>query len=128
AEGVLDYWASLLYRHQPALARGEPPPGPQARVPDPASLPAGPVLAEFDPGQAPQLDDALCPYLGLDAFREANQDKFFGREWLVEDMAGRLKENRFLAVVGPSGSGKSSLVLAGLLPALKAGQLLPGSA
>jgi len=105
-QSLLDYWATLLYR----IGR-EPPDA---------------TLAEFDPSLAPELDDALCPYVGLDAFREINHDVFFGRQRLVEDMISRLEENRLLAVVGPSGSGKSSLVLAGLLPALKAGAM-PGS-
>ncbi len=105
-QSLLDYWSNLLYR---------------------ASYSVEDVtLAEFDPKQAPELDEALCPYLGLEAFRESTQGLFFGRQRLVEEMMNRLKENRLLAVVGPSGSGKSSLVLAGLVSALKAGAL-PGS-
>jgi WD40 repeat protein/DNA-binding SARP family transcriptional activator len=70
------------------------------------------------------------PYKGLRAFAEADAGDFFGREQQVERLVGRLAERRsigagsvsgFLAVVGPSGSGKSSLVRAGLLPALRAG-------
>lgn len=70
------------------------------------------------------------PYKGLRAFDEADQDDFFGREVAIRDLLGRMSEendlSRFLAVVGPSGSGKSSLVKAGLIPALRRGGL-PGS-
>jgi serine/threonine protein kinase/DNA-binding SARP family transcriptional activator len=66
------------------------------------------------------------PYKGLRAFREADAMDFYGREELVTQLINRLAENRFLAVVGPSGSGKSSAVKAGLIPALRKGAL-PGS-
>jgi WD40 repeat protein len=73
-----------------------------------------------------QLSD-ICPYRGLAAFTEADAEFFFGREPLVADLVAHLRQNpRFLAVVGPSGSGKSSLVQAGLFPALRQGQA-PGS-
>jgi WD40 repeat protein/tRNA A-37 threonylcarbamoyl transferase component Bud32 len=58
------------------------------------------------------------PYRGLLAFEPADGDLFFGREELVAAMVPELRESRFLAVVGASGSGKSSLVRAGLVPAL----------
>src|SRR5690349_7393036 len=71
------------------------------------------------------------PYKGLRAFQEADASDFFGRETLTTHLLARLVETtelaRFLAVVGPSGSGKSSVVRAGLLPALRAGAV-PGSA
>jgi WD40 repeat protein/serine/threonine protein kinase len=68
------------------------------------------------------------PYKGLQAFQEADADDFFGREDLIKQIIERLAEpaDRFLAVVGPSGSGKSSVVKAGVLPALRRGAL-PGS-
>ncbi len=105
-QSLLDYWSTLLYRegHEPPDA----------------------TLAEFDPELAPELDDVLCPYLGLEAFRETNSMIFFGRARLVDFLIGRLEERRLLALVGPSGSGKSSVVRAGVIPALKAGAL-PGS-
>jgi DNA-binding SARP family transcriptional activator/class 3 adenylate cyclase/WD40 repeat protein/energy-coupling factor transporter ATP-binding protein EcfA2 len=67
-----------------------------------------------------------CPYKGLARFEEADAANFFGRERLVADLVARLAESPMLAVVGPSGSGKSSLVRAGLLPALTAGVLPAG--
>ena len=63
------------------------------------------------------------PYKGLRAFQEADAPDFFGREVLTGRLVARLAEDhpmvRFLAVVGPSGSGKSSVVKAGLIPALR---------
>jgi AAA ATPase domain len=67
-----------------------------------------------------------CPYMGLAAFGAEQADRFFGRERLVGELAARTVATGLLALVGPSGSGKSSLVSAGLLPSLAAG-LLPGS-
>lgn len=70
------------------------------------------------------------PYKGLRPFKEADAKDFFGREALTEHLIARLAEvhelSRFLAIVGPSGSGKSSVVQAGLVPALRNGAL-PGS-
>ena len=60
------------------------------------------------------------PYPGLRAFRLEESDRFFGRDAEIEDLLERLvvRNDRFIAVIGPSGSGKSSLVYAGLIPAL----------
>ena len=70
------------------------------------------------------------PYKGLRAFEEADAADFFGRDALVGRLVARLAEDgeasRLLAVVGPSGSGKSSVVNAGLIPALREGAV-PGS-
>lgn len=68
------------------------------------------------------------PYKGLQAFEESDAEVFFGREGLVDQIVARLRESEahFLAIVGPSGSGKSSAVKAGLLPALRRGAI-PGS-
>lgn len=64
------------------------------------------------------------PFKGLQYFDEADADLFFGRETLTADLIGRLCKSRFLAVVGASGSGKSSVVRAGLVSALKRGEPL----
>ena len=73
-----------------------------------------------------QISD-ICPYRSLDVFNEEDAQFFFGRERVVQKMIDSLKrEPRFLAVLGPSGSGKSSAVRAGLIPALKQGKV-PGS-
>jgi WD40 repeat protein/DNA-binding SARP family transcriptional activator/energy-coupling factor transporter ATP-binding protein EcfA2 len=61
------------------------------------------------------------PYRGLNAFGEADAELFFGRNELATQLVDHLHENNFLAVIGPSGSGKSSVIKAGLLPALRKG-------
>jgi WD40 repeat protein len=64
----------------------------------------------------------LCPYQSLKAFTEAEAAFFFGRQSTIEDLLAALhKEPRLLPVLGPSGSGKSSLVQAGLIPRLRQG-------
>ena len=72
--------------------------------------------------------DVRNPYKGLRPFTEADAHDFYGREAFVERLldrwrgpAGRASRARFLAVVGASGSGKSSAVRAGFVPALRAG-------
>jgi WD40 repeat protein/transcriptional regulator with XRE-family HTH domain len=70
-------------------------------------------------GAPPALVEAGCPYRGLEAFDEEHADLFFGREAAVQRLLEQLKGSRFIAVIAPSGSGKSSLVRAGLLPALR---------
>jgi WD40 repeat protein/DNA-binding SARP family transcriptional activator/energy-coupling factor transporter ATP-binding protein EcfA2 len=72
--------------------------------------------------QAPALDDEypVCPFKGLAAFEAADAEYFFGRVRLVGELTARIADSALLAIVGPSGSGKSSLLRAGLLPALAA--------
>lgn len=67
-----------------------------------------------------------CPFKGLATFEVADADLFFGRERLIAEMVARLVGSSFLGVVGPSGSGKSSAVRAGLVPTVAAG-VLPSS-
>lgn len=82
--------------------------------------------------QRPGIDWALedvdrpaePPYRGLEFYREEDAGLFFGRERLTTDLIARLRSHPFLAVVGASGSGKSSLVRAGVVPALKRGKKL----
>ena len=85
-------------------------------------------------GQSLPAYDGRCPFRGLFPFRAEDREFFFGRQALVDKLTARLGEHGFLAVLGPSGSGKSSLVLAGLVPALQADEpqlrmayLTPGS-
>jgi tetratricopeptide (TPR) repeat protein/energy-coupling factor transporter ATP-binding protein EcfA2 len=69
--------------------------------------------------------DAVCPYRGLDAFREEDSAFFFGRgkaddpNSAIGELVTKVQERPFVMVVGRSGSGKSSLINAGLLPALR---------
>ena len=64
--------------------------------------------------------DAACPYKRLYAFHEADALHFFGRQVFTEKLLTAVQRQPLVAVVGPSGSGKSSVVFAGLLPALRA--------
>jgi WD40 repeat protein/tRNA A-37 threonylcarbamoyl transferase component Bud32 len=70
--------------------------------------------------------EGVCPFKGLASFEPVDADYFFGRERLVAELVARLVGAGFLGIVGPSGGGKSSVLRAGLLPAL-AGGVLPGS-
>ena len=76
------------------------------------------------------LIETKNPYKGLRAFQQADASDFFGRSVMIQSVLDRLQEpvveSNFLAVIGPSGSGKSSLVKAGVLPALRQG-MIPGS-
>ncbi|NET33263.1 MAG: diguanylate cyclase [Cyanothece sp. SIO1E1] len=60
-----------------------------------------------------------CPYQGLRFFDESTQDFFFGRKQVVETLKQKLEQISFVPVIGTSGSGKSSVVRAGLIPWLK---------
>jgi WD40 repeat protein len=71
-------------------------------------------------------EERVNPYRGLEPFEPEHARYFFGREVLTEILVEQLRRGRFLAVLGASGSGKSSVVRAGVLPALAQGKL-PGS-
>jgi WD40 repeat protein len=62
---------------------------------------------------------SVCPYRGLLHFREEDAAFFFGRELAIEQLVTAVDRHSFTAVVGPSGSGKSSVVRAGLVPRLR---------
>ena len=76
------------------------------------ALPAGPL-------QRRELQIDESPYAGLSSFQEADADRFFGRTREIAALVNRIRDRPLLAVVGPSGTGKSSFVRAGLVPALK---------
>ena len=74
------------------------------------------------------LTEGMAPYLGLESFKQEHAPFFFGREALTEWLMAKLRVapgakegNRFLAILGASGSGKSSLAQAGPVPALRNG-------
>jgi energy-coupling factor transporter ATP-binding protein EcfA2 len=69
----------------------------------------------------PETKQAANPFPGLRTFESTETHLFFGRDGQSEELLRRLRRTRFLAVVGTSGSGKSSLIRAGLLPALQGG-------
>src|SRR6516162_1896454 len=73
---------------------------------------------------SPANQALAMPYPGLRPFEAEDQSLFFGREAQVSAMLRQLEDHHFVAVVGSSGSGKSSLVRAGLLPAVREGFLL----
>jgi WD40 repeat protein len=74
----------------------------------------------------PLAAETRNPYKGLRPFFERDAEDFFGRTDLVVELLEKVDSSRLIALVGPSGSGKSSVVSAGLIPALRSGQL-PGS-
>jgi TPR repeat protein len=77
------------------------------------------------PSPGDVVREAICPYRGLDAFREEDAAFFFGRgtagepESPIGQLVHKVREHPFVMAVGRSGSGKSSLIYAGLLPALR---------
>jgi len=73
------------------------------------------------------IDLGLCPYRGLRAFTSEDAQYFYGREALTQQLVHHLASKSFLAVVGASGSGKSSVVQAGLIAELRCGKQLSGS-
>jgi hypothetical protein len=83
-----------------------------------------PVIAS-DLESPPMIE--RCPYLGLAGYAETDAPLFAGREPLVSRVAGSLADQPVVVLTGASGVGKSSLVRAGLIPALRSGAL-PGSA
>src|SRR5204862_3818581 len=83
---------------------------------------------DLAPGPEAQAQEVVvaCPFKGLASFETDDAEYFFGRERVVSDVVSRLIGSSFVGLVGPSGSGKSSILKAGLLPAIAAGAL-PGS-
>jgi hypothetical protein len=84
------------------------------------------LLTAVQPREGPEaVRLAICPYRGLDAFREEDSAFFFGRGSAndpgspIGQLVAKVRDHGFVMVVGRSGSGKSSLVYAGLLPALR---------
>ncbi|MBS2028084.1 MAG: protein kinase [Deltaproteobacteria bacterium] len=80
------------------------------------------ALEAFLPGRGNRefkIDES--PYAGLASFQEADADRFFGRNSEISAVVNRIRDQALIAVVGPSGTGKSSFVRAGLVPALKRG-------
>jgi WD40 repeat protein/DNA-binding SARP family transcriptional activator len=111
-----------VYRRTRALLRDELglEPGIELQELERAILVQDPVLSsgKTTPGKQPAPLGDVCPFKGLAPFETHDAQLFFGRERLVEELVARLSDTQLLAVVGPSGSGKSSLLRAGLVPAL----------
>jgi len=83
----------------------------------PANLLLQALIEEF-----PELDSRPCPYRGLSAFREEDAQFFFGREDLTRELVAAVQDYKIVPAIGPSGSGKSSAVFAGLIPQLRSQQ------
>jgi DNA-binding SARP family transcriptional activator/WD40 repeat protein len=84
-----------------------------------AALGAAPGAAE----RARHSEPVVCPFKGLACFDTADAEYFCGRDRVVSDLIARAAESTLVGILGPSGIGKSSLLRAGLLPALRAGAL-----
>ncbi|OYX49878.1 MAG: hypothetical protein B7Y97_08165 [Sphingomonas sp. 32-66-10] len=93
---------------------------------DPAALQRLAAAVRRESAEADAVRGLVCPYKGLDAFQEEDGGLFFGRAVETEALHATIAEHRFAAVVGRSGSGKSSLARAGLLPRLRAGAQAAG--
>jgi DNA-binding SARP family transcriptional activator/WD40 repeat protein len=87
------------------------------------ALDAVPML----PTQPAAAEPVVCPFKGLAFFDRADAEYYCGRERVVSELVARLAESTLVGILGPSGIGKSSLLRAGVLAALRAG-VLPGSA
>lgn len=83
--------------------------------------PAVGVTPLLDLTIAAAVETGAPPFKGLQHFDEADAELFFGREALVERILGRLQATPFFAIVGASGSGKSSILRAGVVPTLRRG-------
>lgn len=80
-------------------------------------------LRELFKQPEPSLKPLPCPYPGMRPFTEADSQYFFGRDRDVKELIEHLRSYPLVTVIGPSGTGKSSLVFAGLFPALHRGEL-----
>jgi serine/threonine protein kinase len=90
----------------------------EERFPDALSLLR--ALEPFLPGRySRELRIDESPYAGLSSFQEADADRFFGRSREIAALVNRINDQPLLAIVGPSGTGKSSFVRAGVVPVLK---------
>jgi WD40 repeat protein/tetratricopeptide (TPR) repeat protein len=103
AQTLLNYWATVLFR---------------AGIPDNTFPPT--LLADLDESVNRDLDESQCPYCGLEPYSEKTAHLFFGRKDVVAKWLRIITgEKSILVVLGACGSGKTSLIRAGLLPALR---------
>ena len=77
-----------------------------------------PIISYRSPTIAPTIDET-CPYQGLKPFDRDTAKFFFGRDRIVRQLLEKLEQSSFVPVIGASGSGKSSIVRAGLIPELE---------
>ena len=98
AQGVLDYWAAWQFSSSKSAASATPP-----------------TLAEFVPSTPVQSKPFENPFVGLRAFEEKDAGFFIGREEATRSLLNKLQVHPVVFVSGPLGSGKSSLVFAGVI-------------
>jgi hypothetical protein len=108
AQGVLDYWAAWQFSSSKSTTASATPP----------------TLAEFVPSTPLQSKPLENPFVGLRAFEEKDAGFFIGREEATRSLLDKLKVHAVVFVSGPLGSGKSSLVFAGLVPRLRSRAVL----
>jgi signal transduction histidine kinase/energy-coupling factor transporter ATP-binding protein EcfA2 len=77
------------------------------------------TLVQYPPKKTTVVVDETCPYQGLQAFGKEQARFFFGREKVVQLLVEKLGQANFVPIIGASGSGKSSVVRAGLIPQLE---------
>jgi hypothetical protein len=85
---------------------------------------AADLIAKFQATRRPKSFDGRCPYVGPIPYQEADARLYYGRENQLEDLLDRLEKSRFICITGPENSGKTSLVQAGLIFALRNGAIL----
>jgi WD40 repeat protein len=98
AQTMLDYWATVLFRHTSKFVET--------------------TIDEFRPSGDRVLDERDCPYPGIEPFDAGRRTLFHGRQSLVAELVALLQQQDCVCLVGEAGVGKTSLVQAGLLPAL----------
>jgi hypothetical protein len=97
--------------------------GLNATTPEEQEIAVVRLCADLQHSIASSITKPPCPYPGMVPFSEADQDRFFGRDQEIDELVERLRSHPFVTVIGPSGSGKSSLVFAGLIPQLRQSSL-----
>jgi len=108
-------FAASLTKVLQAMARLAPPDSPFYKLCDDEPLTIS--------NPQPRLPEGTEPYRGLSPFLEEHFALFFGRAAEIKELVGYVNKGGLIAVLGPSGSGKSSLVQAGLLPRVRQGDL-----
>ncbi|MCY7277780.1 MAG: caspase family protein [Phormidesmis sp. CAN_BIN44] len=87
------------------------------------------ILTQINRVESSRIASGVCPYKGLEYFdfNEEDPKYFYGRDPLISELLEKVRTSNFVAVLGASGSGKSSVVRAGLLHQLKLGERVAGS-
>jgi WD40 repeat protein len=108
-QSLLDYWCTVLLRAEVEA--------PESTLIEATKRTLKPIK-ELPEETRNFLETNKSPYLGLESFSESQNGLFFGRERLISRLTSHVKKHSLLVISGPSGMGKTSLVLSGLLPKL----------